>query len=209
MLPTLYIGDYLFVAKGPYGYSRYSFPFTFPSFDGRILSNLPKRGDVAVFRPPGAEIEFVKRVIGLPGDRVHLVNNVLFLNGKRVEEPYKRLMPERHSEYAQNFPQTPDMRIYDRGMEMLRNNVVSGELVVPAGADGPPSMASTTTSAMAFAGATRPVQRPSKLATSPMAQMFAADAAQAVLIATPPRGPRSTWCSAEPPTWRSSRSPRT
>ena len=52
MLPTLYIGDYLVVAKWPYGYSRYSFPFGFPPFDGRLLAQLPKRGDVVVFRHP-------------------------------------------------------------------------------------------------------------------------------------------------------------
>ena len=53
MLPTLMIGDYLFVAKWPYGYSRYSFPFGFPSFDGRVFGSLPERGDVVVFRRPG------------------------------------------------------------------------------------------------------------------------------------------------------------
>src|SRR3982750_4583577 len=52
MLPTLYIGDYLVVAKWPYGYSRFSFPFGFPSFSGRIFSGVPKRGDVVVFRHP-------------------------------------------------------------------------------------------------------------------------------------------------------------
>ena len=52
MLPTLYIGDYLVVSKWPYGFSRYSFPFGFPAFDGRILGGLPKRGDVVVFRHP-------------------------------------------------------------------------------------------------------------------------------------------------------------
>ena len=82
MIPTLYIGDYLFVAKWPYGYSRYSFPFEFPSFDGRIFTNLPKRGDVAVFRPPGAEIDFVKRVIGLPGDTIEVRGGMLILNGR-------------------------------------------------------------------------------------------------------------------------------
>src|SRR5918998_3293579 len=53
MLPALFIGDYVLVAKWPYGYSRYSFPFSFPSFDGRILAKLPKRGDIVVFRLPG------------------------------------------------------------------------------------------------------------------------------------------------------------
>ena len=82
MIPTLYVGDYLFVAKWPYGYSRYSFPFTFPSFDGRILAKLPRRGDVAVFRPPGAQIDFVKRVIGVPGDTIEVRGGMLILNGR-------------------------------------------------------------------------------------------------------------------------------
>ncbi|HEX4761791.1 MAG TPA: signal peptidase I, partial [Sphingomicrobium sp.] len=63
MLPTLYIGDYLMVAKWPYGYSRYSFPFGFPSFEGRLLAQLPKRGDVVVFRHPSENIDLIKRVI--------------------------------------------------------------------------------------------------------------------------------------------------
>ena len=82
MLPALYIGDYLLVAKWPYGYSRYSFPFGFPSFDGRLLTRLPKRGDIVVFRPPGGEMEFVKRVIGLPGDTVAVSGGTLVLNGR-------------------------------------------------------------------------------------------------------------------------------
>ena len=84
MLPTLYIGDYLMVAKWPYGYSRYSFPFQFPSFEGRVLSNLPERGDVAVFRPPGSDIEFVKRVIGLPGDTIAVRGGTLVLNNRPI-----------------------------------------------------------------------------------------------------------------------------
>ena len=84
MLPTLYIGDYLFVAKWPYGYSRFSFPFAFPAFEGRIFSNLPSRGDVAVFRPPGGDAEFVKRVIGLPGDTVAVRGGMLVLNGRAL-----------------------------------------------------------------------------------------------------------------------------
>ena len=91
MIPTLYVGDYLFVAKWPYGFSRYSFPFEFPPVSGRILSKLPKRGDVAVFRAPGSDIDFIKRVIGLPGDTVELRGGMLILNGRPL--PRQSLRP--------------------------------------------------------------------------------------------------------------------
>jgi signal peptidase I len=85
MLPNLMIGDYLFVSKWPYGYSRYSFPFGIAQFDGRIMGSLPERGDIAVFRYPGGRDEdFVKRVIGLPGDTIELRGGVLFLNGQEA-----------------------------------------------------------------------------------------------------------------------------
>jgi signal peptidase I len=84
MMPTLYIGDYLIVAKWPYGYSRYSFPFGFPSFSGRIFGGVPERGDVVVFRHPGENIDLIKRVIGLPGDTVAVQAGRLILNGKAV-----------------------------------------------------------------------------------------------------------------------------
>ena len=91
MLPTLYIGDYLAVAKWPYGYSRFSFPLNIPSFKGRIFSRVPKRGDVAVFRPPGGDMEFVKRVIGVPGDTVEVRGGMLVLNGRQL--PREALRP--------------------------------------------------------------------------------------------------------------------
>ncbi|WP_028969225.1 signal peptidase I [Sphingomonas sp. URHD0057] len=84
MLPTLYIGDYLAVAKWPYGYSRYSFPFGFPSYDGRVFSNLPARGDVVVFRHPSEDADLIKRVIGLPGDTIEVRGGDLILNGKPI-----------------------------------------------------------------------------------------------------------------------------
>ena len=84
MLPALYVGDYVIVAKWPYGYSRFSFPFQFPPFEGRILSRLPERGDVVVFRPTGAEEDFIKRVIALPGDTIEVRNGTLILNGRPV-----------------------------------------------------------------------------------------------------------------------------
>ena len=85
MLPNLMIGDYLFVSKWPYGYSRYSFPFGVVNFDGRIMGRLPERGDIAVFRYPGPRNEdFVKRVIGRPGAVVELKGSTLFINGEEA-----------------------------------------------------------------------------------------------------------------------------
>ena len=86
MIPTLLIGDYLFVSKTAYGYSHYSFPWGLAPFHGRIWEGEPKRGDVVVFRPPGdPDTDFIKRVIGLPGDRIQVKNGILQINDKPVE----------------------------------------------------------------------------------------------------------------------------
>ena len=84
MLPALYIGDYVMVSKWPYGFSRYSFPWGFPSFDGRMFGGLPSRGDIVVFRAPGTDEDFIKRVIGLPGDTVAVQDGMLILNGRPI-----------------------------------------------------------------------------------------------------------------------------
>jgi signal peptidase I len=84
MLPTLYVGDYLVVAKWPYGYSRYSFPFATPAFDGRLLGRLPERGDVVVFRHPTEDADLIKRIIGLPGDTIAVRDGRLILNGRAI-----------------------------------------------------------------------------------------------------------------------------
>lgn len=92
MLPRLLVGDYLIVGKWPYGYSRHSLPFSVPLIPGRIFSSLPERGDVVVFKaPPGNKVDYIKRVIGLPGDRIQMRAGQLFLNGKAVP---KRRQPD-------------------------------------------------------------------------------------------------------------------
>jgi len=86
MKSTLLIGDYLFVDKSAYGYSRYSFPFGIDFFDGRISEKIPERGDVIVFRPTTATyMDFIKRLVGLPGDRIQVKNGELYINDTKVE----------------------------------------------------------------------------------------------------------------------------
>lgn len=86
MKSNLLVGDYLFVSKYAYGYSRYSFPFGFDLFEGRVLDTPPERGDVVVFRlPSNPRIDFIKRVIGLPGDSVQVRDGVVYINGKPLK----------------------------------------------------------------------------------------------------------------------------
>ena len=86
MYPTLYVGDYLFVSKYTYGYSKHSLPWSLPLFEGRIWEDEPERGDVVVFKyPQDNKTDFIKRVIGLPGDKIKLERGRLFINGEMVE----------------------------------------------------------------------------------------------------------------------------
>jgi signal peptidase I len=102
MYPTLRVGDYLFVSKLSYGYGKYSFNFSFGGFSGepwikccsfvdfpgrRVWADTPKRGDVAVFKyPQDLNIDYIKRVIGLPGDHIQMKHGVLFINGAEVKK---------------------------------------------------------------------------------------------------------------------------
>ncbi|MGD9740036.1 MAG: signal peptidase I [Bauldia sp.] len=86
MEDTLLVGDFLFVSKYSYGYSRYSFPFSPDLFEGRFWSAEPERGDVIVFKTPRDNAtDFIKRVVGLPGDRIQMINGVLNINGEPVQ----------------------------------------------------------------------------------------------------------------------------
>ena len=112
MKPTLLVGDYLFVSKYSYGYSRYSFPWSPPLFDGRVLSGEPERGDVVVFKKPSDnETDYIKRLVGLPGDRIQVVGGVLHINDEAVGREKvgeiadgNRLNPRTFEVYRETLP---------------------------------------------------------------------------------------------------------
>lgn len=87
MLPRLVDGDYLLASKWSYGYSKYSLPLNAPLIPGRVFASQPERGDIAIFKaPPLNDIDYIKRVIGLPGDQVQMRGGVLYLNSKAVKK---------------------------------------------------------------------------------------------------------------------------
>lgn len=102
MVPTLQVGDYLVVSKIAYGYSRYSLPLVTDGWSGRIPTGwLPQRGDVVVFRVPGkVAIDYVKRIVGLPGDRIQMISGVLNINGVAV--PRQRMGDYALDEFGAN-----------------------------------------------------------------------------------------------------------
>ena len=116
MIPTLLVGDYLFVSKYSYGYSRYSFPFGPNLFSGRIWAKEPERGDVVVFKlPRDNETDYIKRVIGLPGDEIQMIHGVLHINGETVKK-------ERVDDFVMRDPEGRE-RHMARYMETLPNGV--------------------------------------------------------------------------------------
>ena len=85
MEPTLLVGDRLFVTKYSYGYSKHSFPFSPPIFKDRIIFSSPKRGDVVVFKTPADNrTDYIKRLIGLPGDEIRFIDSNLYLNNSEI-----------------------------------------------------------------------------------------------------------------------------
>lgn len=132
MVPTLLVGDYLFVSKFSYGYSRYSFPFGIVPFDGRIAEDAPERGDVVVFRQPtDVSIDFIKRVVGLPGDRIQVKDGILYINGEQVERTYVGKTKARNATsvidfkvYEETFPNGTKHYIQERSDNDSLDNTV-------------------------------------------------------------------------------------
>ena len=123
LVPTLLVGDYLFTSKYSYGYSRYSIPFGPPVFPGRIWGSEPQRGDIAVFKlPKDNSTDYIKRVIGLPGDKIQVVDGVLQINGVPVKR--ERIADYRTSDafgrsigvpqYLETLPSGVSHRIIER-----------------------------------------------------------------------------------------------
>ena len=134
MIPTLLVGDYLFVSKFSYGYSKYSFPWSPNLFSGRILGSEPKRGDVAVFKlPSDNSTDYIKRVIGLPGDRIQMIRGVLHINGQPVER--RRVEDFTGPAATCNVRRAGDIQVA-RYMETLPNGVQHSTLDCRAGSDG-------------------------------------------------------------------------
>lgn len=122
MYPTLRVGDYLFVSKYTYGYSRYSFPFGLPLFKGRVWYSEPQRGDVVVFRPQNKpNTDFIKRIIGLPGDKIQVIEGRLYINDKMLErhETERYIvdeyvdMPEFYHQYTETLPEGKEHKIIE------------------------------------------------------------------------------------------------
>lgn len=116
MMNSLLVGDYLFVSKYAYGYSRYSFPLNIVPLEGRVWSAEPERGDIAVFRlPSDPSTDYIKRVIGLPGDQVQVLDGVVLINGTPVER-------ERVDDFVEQSANGREVAI-PRYVEILPNGV--------------------------------------------------------------------------------------
>jgi signal peptidase I len=142
MKPTLLIGDFLFVNKMAYGYSRHSCPFSLCPIEGRILARDPERGDVVVFKHPSNGTDYIKRLIGLPGDRIQMLDGVLHINGEALPqvpdgtfaEPYRPQGPMRSMPRCANRVAGPgEDCVKERAIETLPNGISHAVLNIEDG----------------------------------------------------------------------------
>lgn len=144
MKSNLLVGDYLFVSKFSYGYSRFSFPlFGWPHIHGRFFEHPPQRGDIVVFRPPGRPSEdFIKRLIGLPGDHIQMKNGILYINGKACAKQYTDEwtdpLPDGNSGRSINYKRYIETLPEGKSYPILNNQTLgiaedTQEFIVPKG----------------------------------------------------------------------------
>ncbi|MEK7429175.1 MAG: signal peptidase I [Pseudomonadota bacterium] len=140
MEPTLLVGDYVIISKFPYGWSRHSVPFSPPLGEGRIFAQAPKRGDIVVFKAPrDGRTDIIKRLVGLPGDRMQVVQGVLQINGQPVkQEPGATSLEDgpaggaiRVSQFRETLPNGRSFTSQNYGPDTPAGN--TGVYLVPAG----------------------------------------------------------------------------
>jgi signal peptidase I len=140
MKPNLLVGDYLFVSKYAYGYSRASLPFGLPLISGRLLPHTPNQGDVAVFKlPTDTRVDYIKRVIGMPGDRIQMTDGRLYINGEMLKREAIGYEVDTKSDgsdmpmtvYRETLPNGVTHIIYEEGDEGPLDN--TAEYTVPEG----------------------------------------------------------------------------
>ena len=137
MKPGLLEGDYIFVSKFEYGYTKYSLPFGIPLIKERIFDyKKPQRGDVVVFRlPSNPRINYIKRLIGLPGDKIKVENDILYINGEEIRREYiDEYLDERNNIYLQKYNE----QLFDKEINVLQDKNLptregDGDFIVPEG----------------------------------------------------------------------------
>jgi signal peptidase I len=159
MKDTLLIGDFLFVNKMAYGYSKHSCPFSICPISGRIFASEPERGDVVVFKHPSSQVDFIKRLIGLPGDKIQMKNGLLHINDVAVksesggvfEEIYDRQGPQGGVPRCENgFPNVGEICTKTRTIETLPNGVSHSTLNIVDNGNGDNSKAFTVPAGQYF-----------------------------------------------------------
>jgi signal peptidase I len=137
MKGTLLVGDYLFVSQYSYGYSRYSLPLSPALFSGRIFGSMPERGDVVVFRlPKDDSIDYIKRVIGLPGDRIQMIDGRLHINGVPVKrERVSDFIDDENGQRVRRWRETLPNGVSYLALDLQDDGMLdnTGEYVVPPG----------------------------------------------------------------------------
>lgn len=140
MVPNLLVGDYLFISKYSYGYSRHSFPFGIAGFEGRINAEQPTQGDVIVFKlPTNTDIDYIKRLVGMPGDTIQMIDGRLYINDTLVpREPVGMVEYTKENgvianvmEYTETLPNGTKHTIYEESDNGMLDN--TDKYTVPEG----------------------------------------------------------------------------
>ena len=128
MEPGLLVGDRIFASKYDYGYSRHSFPFSLPIINGRVFESSPKRGEVVIFKPPHTRNDYIKRLIGLPGDKIKILDGTIYINSSPVEREFVRTDDKDIAIYKETMVNGVSYETRDLG-NMPQDNIE--EFVVP------------------------------------------------------------------------------